>query len=88
MFNDDINAPTGWRKTTPWQGVWRKMGNNRIQVTLLSFAMEPFGHNYKASGLMFKTRWLAEFDDSVKGVSAGYTVSTPIPTRWCLQRPA
>ena len=78
MFTEDMNAPTGGRKTTPWQGAWRKVGDNKIQVTLLSFATEPFGHNYNANGLIFKTKWLAEFDDPVKGVSPGYTVTNVV----------
>ena len=67
MFTEDVNAPTAARKTTPWQGGWRKVGNNQIQVTLWSFATEPFGHNYNANGVIFRTKWLATFDEAVKG---------------------
>ena len=73
MFTDDINTPSAARKTTPMLGVWRKVDANKIQVTMLSFATEQFGHNFNANGYVFKTSWLAIFDDPVHGVSPGYT---------------
>ena len=78
MFTEDLNTLTAGRKTTPWQGGWRKVGDNEIQITLLSFATEPLGHNYNANGVIFKTKWLATFDDPVKGVSHGYTVTNAV----------
>lgn len=73
MFTDDINTSTGGRKLTPALGVWRKVDSNKIQVTTLAFATEQFGHNYNPNGFIFKTNWLAIFDDPVKGQSVGYT---------------
>lgn len=73
MFTEDVTTPSAGRKTTPQQGVWRKVGANTIQVTTLSFATEQLGHNYNANGFILKTKWLAIFDDPVKGVSPGYT---------------
>ena len=73
MFTEDASSPSAGRKTTPMMGVWRKAGDNQIQVTMLSFATEQFGHNYNANGCIFKTKWLAIFDEPVKGVSPGYT---------------
>lgn len=54
-------------------GVWRKVDSNKIQVTTLSFATEQLGHNFNANAFIFKTKWLAIFDDPVRGVSPGYT---------------
>jgi hypothetical protein len=73
MFTEDLLTPSAGRKTTPMLGVWRKVDNNKIQVTTLSFATEQSGHNYNANGFIFKTKWLAIFDEPVKGVSPGYT---------------
>jgi hypothetical protein len=51
MFTEDLNTPSAGRKTTPQQGVWRKVGTNKIQVTTLSFATEQLGHNYTPNGV-------------------------------------
>jgi hypothetical protein len=72
MFSDDVTNTAGGRKTTPFLGVWKKVGDNMIQVTTLSFATEPTGHNYLPGGLTFKTKWRAIFDEAVNGVSPGY----------------
>ena len=73
MFSDDASNQSGGRKITPFLGVWRKVGDNKIQVTTLGFATEQLGHNYNANGYIFKTKWVAVFDHPVKGVSPGYS---------------
>jgi hypothetical protein len=73
MFSDDPAAETAGRKLTPFLGVWKKVGENTIQVSSLSFTTELFGHNFNPNGFIFKTKWLAIYDDAVNGVSPGYT---------------
>lgn len=73
MFSDDPVLATGGRRSTPFQGVWRKVGKNSIQVTSLSFVTEIAGHRYLPDGFIVKVSWLATFDDPVKGISPGYT---------------
>jgi hypothetical protein len=73
MFTEDLTTLSAGRKSTPMMGVWRKVDDNKIQVTTLNFSMEQLGHNYNENGFIFKTKWLAIFDDPVKGVSPGYT---------------
>ena len=72
MFSDDPELVTAGRRSTPFLGVWRKVGENKIQVTSLSFVTEAFGHNYHPDGFILKTVWVAVFDEPVNGVSPGY----------------
>ena len=73
MFSDDPTLVTGGRKTTPFLGIWRKVGARKIQAMSLDFATEAFGHNYGDAGFILKTTWTAIFDKPVNGVSPGYT---------------
>lgn len=73
MFSDDPNNQTAGRKETPRRGVWRKVGRNKFQVTMISYVTEIVGHNYRPDGFILKVKWLAVFDRPVKGVSPGYT---------------
>ena len=72
MFSDDPNLETAGRRSTPFLGVWQKVGENTIQATTLSFATEIAGHNYDPDGFIVKTKWLAIHDDLVNGLSPGY----------------
>lgn len=73
MFSDDPTLISAGRRQTPFLGVWRKVDVNKIRVTSLSFVTEAFGHRYGPDGLILKTKWLAIFDDPVKGISPSYT---------------
>ena len=73
MFTDDPGQLTEGRKSTPFLGIWRKVGANKIEAVSLSFLTEAFGHNYGDAGLIAKTTWVAIFDKPVNGVSPGYT---------------
>jgi hypothetical protein len=73
MFSDDPNLLTAGRRTTPFLGVWRKVGNDTIEATTLSFMTEVAGFDYEDDGFIIKTTWQAKYDDPVNGVSPGYT---------------
>jgi hypothetical protein len=75
MFSDDPNLLTAGRRTTPFQGVWKKVGHNSIRVTTLNFATEIAGHNYISDGFTLKTSWTAVYDAPVNGSSPGYTAT-------------
>ena len=70
MFNGD--AELADRRATPLLGVWRKVDDNKIQATALSFTTEAFGNNYRPDGFILKSTWLATYDEPVQGVSPGY----------------
>jgi hypothetical protein len=70
VLADMFNAAD--RRATPSQGVWRKVGHNKIQVTTIAFITEAFGDNYRPNGFTVKSTWLSTFDDPVQGVSPGY----------------
>jgi hypothetical protein len=75
MFSDDPSDATNGRKFTPFLGAWKKVGENTIRATHLTFGTEQFGHNYPPdNGVIVKTTWMATFDDAVNGVSPGYTI--------------
>ncbi|MEH6617658.1 MAG: hypothetical protein V7699_07445 [Porticoccus sp.] len=61
-----------FRRSTPSQGVWRKVNNNSIQVTTTVFFTEQNGDHYDPDGLIVKVKFLAVFDDPVKGITPGY----------------
>jgi hypothetical protein len=61
-----------FRRVTPSQGAWRKVGKKTFKVTTIFFLTEQYGDEYKPSGLIVKVRFLAEFDDPVNGKFPGY----------------
>ena len=75
MFSDDPNLLTAGRRTTPFLGVWKKVGPNTIRVTSLNFATEIAGHDYIPAGFTLKTSWTAVYDAPVEGLSPGYTAT-------------
>ena len=73
MFSNDPAGQRQGSRSTPSQGLWRKVGNNEIKITTTFFFTEQFGDNYNPGGFVVNVQYLAVFDDPIKGVSPGYT---------------
>lgn len=75
MFSDDLNGDYMGRRETPRQGVWRKVGDNKLRITQLAFLTGVQSHDYSPDGVIMKISWLMVFDKLAKGVSMSYTAS-------------
>lgn len=75
MFSEDSSLG-GMRRRTPALGVWRKVGENEIQITNIRFYTDSLGSNYQPDGLIFKATFVAVFDKPVRGQSLGFTVGS------------
>ncbi len=64
----------GERRTTPAQGVWRKVGKNEIEITNIRFITDTLGSEYQPDGLIQKSTFVAVFDEPVRGQSLAFTV--------------
>jgi hypothetical protein len=63
------------RRSTPARGVWRKVGTNKIRVTIAFFLTEQFGDAYSEGGVIARVSFLAEFNRPEKGRYPGYTTT-------------
>jgi hypothetical protein len=72
MFS--VLPESGTLRATPAQGVWRKVGQNQIQITNIRFWTDASGNDYRPNGSIMKATFIALFDKPVGGQSLGFTV--------------